>query len=274
MINTQESYLLLCFGKKYIDDAKDLIETLRHFQDYRDINIVVHPQDRGYAIDQKIFNNVISFDISSDPLFHLCNTNFEKFCLLPRLRIPNFLLTKYTIILDTDILCSYFTNNVWKYLINKNQTLIMLGSTNNTNWHWGEWNNICNSLGIQPYETHGGLFFIDNSNSENLYQIWNYVEYAFLNYDNLGFSKKYQNGAVDEPCFSYAFSKTNLVPINFSEYPIMTFNLNALITDMPTKNMTETEQACEMNDYIPFVHMFEKNQSSNFKLLKHKITQT
>jgi len=267
MLN-QKSYLLLSFGRSYINDSKDLIDTLRHFKDNTPVNIVVGSNDYDYAHSCKIFNNVIIFDIYNHPLYPLCNTKFEKFCLLPRLELYNFLTTDYTIVLDTDILCAYYTNKVWDYLINKNQDLIMLGSKNNPAWHWGYWGNICSRIGIKPQETHGGLFFLKKT--PKLQPIFKDVEYAFINYDKLGMLRMYQEGAVDEPCFSYAFSKNSLMPINFSEFSIMTFNLKAL-DEIPTKNMTEAQQKTIMNNYIPFIHMFEKNNSLNFKNLKEKI---
>jgi hypothetical protein len=268
MTGNNESYLLLCFGRSYVNDAKDLVDTLKHFNDTRAVNIVVHSEDYDYAYSLGLFSNIITFNIHNHPLYTKCHTKFEKFCLLPRLELYNFLSTDHTIVLDTDILCSYYTDDAWDYLINKNQDLIMLGSKNNPDWHWGYWGSICSRIDIKPQETHGGLFFLKKT--PKLQHIFKDVEYAFVNYDKLGMLRMYQGGAVDEPCFSYAFSKNNLVPINFSEFPIMTFNLKAP-DDIPTKNMTEVQQKTIMNNYIPFIHMFEKNNSLNFKNLKEKI---
>lgn len=268
MALNNEAYLVLGFGRQYIRDAKDLIDTLRHFKDNRPVNIVVSPQDIDYAKNLDIFDSVIDFDVTTHQLFNLCRTNFEKFCLLPRLELYKFLVTEYTMVLDTDILCSYFTDDIWHLLKNKNQDLVMLGSKYNPVWHWGHWQSICNKIGIKEQETHGGLFFLRNTKS--LEKIFLDAKYCFLNYDQLNMLRYYQGGAVDEPCFSYSFSKNNLTPVEFSELPIMTFNLqhNDVI---PTKYMTEERQKKEMNQYIPFIHMFEKNNSLNFQLLKQKI---
>jgi len=265
-----ESYLLLCFGRSYIKDSIDLIETLRHFKDYRSVNIVVLEEDYDYAKNLNIFDNILVFNINQHCLYKLCKTNFEKFCLLPRLELYTFLVTEYTLVLDTDILCSYYTDSVWNFLKNKDQDLIMLGLKYNPFWHWGHWQNICNKIGMVPQETHGGLFFLRNT--QDLKNIFKDVEHAFLNYDTLGMLRMYQGGAVDEPCFAYAFNKNNLNPIEFAEFPIMTFNLKH--TDViPTKYMTEQMQKCEMNNYISFIHLFEKNHTINFQLLKQKIIQ-
>jgi hypothetical protein len=272
-MNGTESYLLLALGRSYIDDCLDLVETLRHFGDTRPINVVVLPQDKEYALSKKIFENTIVFEPEQHPLYPKCSTKFEKFCLLPRLELYDFLITDYTIVLDTDVLCSYYTTGVWNFCKNKNQDLIMLGSINNPQWHWGHWGSVCSKINIKPQETHGGFFFLKKT--DQLQKIFLDVTYSFLNYDKLGMLRLYQNGAVDEPCFSYAFSKNDLIPIEFGEFPIMTFNLGYL-SEIPTKDMTEQFQArvfSESFSYIPFIHMFEKNHGMNFKLLKHKILQ-
>lgn len=263
-----ESYLFLCFGRSYILDCQDTIETLRSCGDLRPINIVTLPEDYYFAKTFDIFNEVHIFDIKNHELFNSCKTNFEKFCLLPRLELYKFLTTEYTIVLDTDILCSYNTSKIWNFLIQRNQDLIMLGSKHNPIWHWGYWGEICSQINIIPQETHGGLFFLKNT--KNLKKIFEDAKKCFINYDNFGMLRFYQNGAVDEPCFSYAFSKNNLHPVEFSEFPIMTFNLNSQ-DDIPTKKMTETRQVKVMDEYIPFIHMFEKNQGKNFLAIKEKI---
>lgn len=264
----KESYLFLCFGKSYILDCQDVIATLRACGDFRPVNIVVLPEHVSYAKTFTVFNTIHVFDILNHQLFNNCKTNFERFCLLPRLELYKFLNTDYTMVLDTDVLCSCDTNKAWEFLINFNQDIIMLGSKNNPNWHWGKWEKVCCNLNIEPQETHGGLFFLKKTDS--LEKIFKDAEECFINYDNFGMLRFYQNGAVDEPCFSYAFSKNKLKAVEFSEFPIMTFNLSSE-EDIPTQKMTETRQSKLMNDYIPFIHMFEKNQGKNFLAIKEKI---
>lgn len=263
-----QSYLFLCFGRSYILDSQDVIDTLRACGDHKPVNIVVLPEDFQFAKESGFFDYVHSLDIFNHELFPFCQTSFEKFCLLPRLELYKFLTTEYTIVLDVDVLCSYNTNKIWDFLIQKNQDLIMLGSKNNPAWHWGYWGEICSQINIIPQETHGGLFFLKNT--KNLKKIFEDAKECFLNYDNLGMLRFYQNGAVDEPCFSYAFSKNGLEAVEFSEFPIMTFNLTSE-DDMPTRKMTEARQSKLMDDFIPFIHMFEKNNGKNFLTIKEKI---
>jgi hypothetical protein len=61
-----------------------------------------------------------------------------------------------------------------------------------------------------------------------------------------------------------------LYPTEFTDFPIMTFNLLGS-HEIPTK--LQTLKNIELSDYIPFVHMFEKLDGENYKQLFKKITK-
>jgi hypothetical protein len=265
-----EGYLFLCLGKSYIDDALDLIETLRAHLDLRPVDIVVLPEDEDYAVGKQMFAHIIVFDLKNDPLLPSCMTRFERFCLVPRLRLNNFIKYHFTLVLDVDVLCMFETELAWKYLKEINQGVTMLGSTSNPKWHWGFWQEVCSNLCINCYETHGGLFFINIGYKAEFENVLEYAEECFKNYDRFGMKKMYQDGRVDEPCFAYAFNKVGYKPVNFSDFPIMTFNLKSR-DEIPSKKLTEEFQACFMQGFIPFVHMFCKNKTREFKRLKKNI---
>ena len=50
----------------------------------------------------------------------------------------------------------------------------------------------------------------------------------------------------------------------------MTFNYGPNM-QVPSKLQTEANQNIEMNNYIPFVHMFDKMEGDNFMNLYNKI---
>jgi hypothetical protein len=50
----------------------------------------------------------------------------------------------------------------------------------------------------------------------------------------------------------------------------MSFNYDKSI-EIPSKLQTEGGQNLVMNDYIPFIHMFDKMEGDNFKNLYEKI---
>lgn len=275
-INEDEGYLLLCFGKKYIKDAADFAETLRHCEDFRPVDIAVGNDDLDFAKINWGYGKIVVFDLENHSLTNRCQNNFEKKCLLPRLNFNKILFRKKTIVVDTDVLCAFKTENLWNFLNKNIQPVVMTGSKCNKKWHWGFWGGICKKINTRPIETHGGFFFFRRESAEDIFLIDSFLKYAedtFLNYDVLGFLRFYQNGAVDEPCFARAFSLMNWNPIEFSEFPIITFNIN-LEEEIPTKNQTAEFQNCKLLSEIPFIHMFDKNQSLNFVRLKEKIMNT
>jgi len=270
-MNMKEGYLLLGLGCQYIGDAIDLILTLRKNKDTRPVDILTgSAKEARYAESLRVFNRVMHIDVESDPLFGMCKTNFEKKCLLPRLRLEKYLNHEYTMLLDVDMLCAFPTDAAWDFLKKNNQPVSLLGAKENAKWHWGYWGEICGRLGTSPMETHGGLIFFNKNYSEKLSRIFGEAEYCFVNYSELGMKRFYEGGAVDEPCFSYSFSKNGLVPINFSDFPIMTFNHKGT-SPLPTKAQTAALQEGTMSGFIPFIHMFEKNRGANFLTLKNRI---
>ena len=80
----------------------------------------------------------------------------------------------------------------------------------------------------------------------------------------------FRGGKVDEIIFAIAHSNFNIWPIEFGEYPIITFNYSADIK-LPSNLQTENGDLRYMNDYIPFIHMFEKMHGYNFKSLYSQI---
>lgn len=271
-----EGYLLICLGRSYIEDALDFAETLRHCGDFRPIDIVVENKDKEFSFSTWKNGKVIIFNPQDHELAPLCKTTFEEKCLLPRLNFNKFLLREKTIVVDTDVLCASSTDYLWKFLNNCEQPVIMTGSKLNLKWHWGHWGDICKRNEMKPIEAHGGFFFFRKKNEYDLACIKSFLEKAedsFINYDELGFLRWYQNGAVDEPCFARAFSLMDWSPIEFSEFPIMTFNIDPE-EKIPTKKQTADFQKKNMDSEIPFIHVFQKNKSLNFILLKEKILNT
>jgi hypothetical protein len=69
---------------------------------------------------------------------------------------------------------------------------------------------------------------------------------------------------VDEIIFAIAHSHFDMNPIPFDAFPVMSFNYDKSI-EIPSKLQTEGGQNLVMNDYIPFIHMFDKMEGDNFK---------
>lgn len=271
-------YLFLALGKRYIDEVYNLVKTIDINGDTNPKSIVCFKEDGEYAKSLNVFDRIIEFKTCE--LFNECQNSFEKYCLYPRLNFKNYLVYDETIVLDSDMLCTYQTNSVWDWLSNQSRDIGMLGYNFDPKWHWNNWFNICQLNGFKMPHTHGGFFYF-RKDSDILDSFFSYAKEAFLNYDKLHFLKLYRGGRVDEPCFAYAHAKVNLLPIEFTEFPIMTFQLSheherkscntMLISDIPTKLQTNSNINVTMNDYIPFIHMFGGKDGDNYINLYNKI---
>ena len=118
-----------------------------------------------------------------------------------------------------------------------------------------------------------------------------HVLYAFINYDELGFkrgfrSRENKSGAMtDEIIFGYALSKMNYALLDFSIYPIMTFEISGyLIENMKLPNKIQSykwftlywekfnkDKPIVMKDPIPFIHLFGDQEMKSESANKLKI---
>jgi hypothetical protein len=92
----------------------------------------------------------------------------------------------------------------------------------------------------------------------------------FFSYDTYGCKRAFRGGRVDEIVFALTHAMLTILPVAFDDVPAMTFNYTPDVS-IPSKLQTEGGQNIELRDYIPFVHMFDKMEGTNFQSLYHKI---
>ena len=184
------------------------------------------------------------------------------------MNLPDYLPYNETIIVDSDVLCQFSTDYIWWYLSNRTTPISMTGRIFDPNWHWGQIQTVSSIFGKQIPHVHGGFFYLRKD--PFLDEFFQYCREVFWKYDEYGCKRWYQNGRVDEIIFAIAHSHFNMKPIEFDDFPIMTFNYTPDMK-IPSKLQTEGGQNIEMNNYIPFVHMFDKMDGSNFQTLYKKI---
>jgi hypothetical protein len=262
-----QGYLLLALGKRFIEECALLANTIRKQNDTRPISVVIHPEDHEYVLSKGIFDQLIHFK-PEGTLWNECQNNFEKYCLYPRLNFPEYLVYDETIIVDSDELCQFNSDHVWTYLSNRSCPVAMTGRSYDSNWHWGTISDVWHRYGKHVPHVHGGFFYLRKSSF--LDEFFEYSREVFWKYDEYGCKRWYQNGRVDEIIFAITHSKFNLSPVEFDEYPIITFNYTSDM-QIPSKLQTENGQNVELRNYIPFVHMFDKMYGDNFKSLYNKI---
>jgi len=264
-----QGYLLIALGQRYIDECLLLANTIRKVGDNRPISLLVHQQNVEYAQSKSMFDELIIFQ-PNDDLWKSCVTSFEKYCLYPRINFEKYIPYNETIIIDSDVLCQYNPEQVWKYMSYQPLSIRMLGRHNDSNWHWGHITEVSTLYGKHVPHVHGGFFYLRKGSLLN--EFFDYCREVFYRYDEYGCKRYFRGGKVDEIIFAIAHSYFDLLPIEFDEFPVMTFNYSEYI-DIPSKLQTEANQNIELADYIPFVHMFDKMESSQFGSLYNKIMQ-
>lgn len=263
-----EGYLFIAIGRKYIDESYNLSLTIRCNGDERPISLLINKEDEEYAKSKNLFDKLIFFE-PNDQLYKDCVTGFEKYCLYPRINFDKYIPYEKTIITDTDMLCIYEMNQVWNTFSSNSQPIQMLGIYNDLNWHWGSLREVIEAYGKHIPHTHGGIFYIRKDDSLKVF--FDYCRELFYKYDEYKCKRNFRGGKVDEIIFAIAFSKFDYKPLEFTEHPIMTFNLLGEVI-LPTRLQTVNNNYKIMDNPISLVHMFEKMEGLNYqKLLKRII---
>lgn len=264
----EQGYFIFAMGKQYIKEAFLLSKTLRKVGDQRNISLLINECDRHYCTSLNIFDKLISFTPEvDDGIWSQCTTGFEKFCLYPRLNMYKYIPYQETIIIDSDIVCQVSPEKIWKFCSQNQQDIVMVGNENNPQWHWGTILEVSKIVGKHVPETHGGFFYIRKT--DFLPSFFSKCQEIFHKYDYYKCKPWYCGGKTDEIIFAIAFAYFNFKPINFDDYPIMTFALPSNIS-LPTKLLTEGNRIRELNDYIPFIHLNGKIYDQTFLSLADK----
>jgi hypothetical protein len=264
-----QGYFLIALGQYYIDECLLLVNTIRKNGDTRPVSLLIHAQDEEYAQSKNAFDQMVYFE-ANDPMWRECTTGFEKYCLYPRINFEKYLPYDENIIIDSDVLCQYNPNTLWNYLSNQEKSVVMLGRRDDSNWHWGTINEVSEAYGKHVPHVHGGFFYLRKDAFIDTF--FEYCREVFYRYDEYKCKRAFRGGRVDEIIFAIAHSNFDMVPLEFDEFPVMTFNYTPDI-QIPSKLQTEGDQNIELMDYIPFVHMFDKMTGSNFQSLYNKIMQ-
>ena len=234
--------------------------------------ILIKHEDYEYAKSFGVFDLMIMFNPDiNDPLYKDCNNDFERYCIYYRINFDKFMVFDETINLDTDVLCQYNPDELWDYL-GRGQPIQTLGKSKcDSHWHWNQGYNISNNVGKHIPAVHCGLIYFRQD--PILIKFFDKVRESFLNYDTYGCKRLFRGSRTEEVCYSLAYAKLNLSPIDYREHPVMTFNYDKDEV-IPSKKMVlidDNNETIEMSNYIPFIHMWEKMDGVNFKTIYEKI---
>jgi len=264
-----QGYFLIALGKKYIDECFLLGQTIRKQGDNRPIRLWIHPEDHVYADSKRMFDGYVYFEPDADcDIWKKCVTPGEKYCIWPRLHFDRCLPYDETIIVDSDVLCQYSADSLWKTLSKQSMTIRMSGRYDDDKCHLGGINEVSAAFGKHVPHVHGGFLYIRKGDFST--DFFNFCRETFHKYDEYKCKRMFRGGITDEIIFAIAHSNFDMLPLEFDDLPTMTFNYSPDI-QIPSKLQTEGNQNIELSDYIPFVHMFDKMEGIKFQSLYHKI---
>jgi hypothetical protein len=266
-----EGYFFIGLGTRYIEECYNLALTIKKQKDYRPIAIMVNEADLDFAKSKNVFDIFINFKIFDDNIRCLCHNYFEKNCLYPRLYLPEYTPFDETIIVDSDVLCQYSPNKIWNYVKNKNFPVQMVGYKDDPSWQSGNIHKVSEAFGKHVPCVHGGFFYI-NKKDDKTKDFFDYVKNLIFRYDEFKCPRGYPNFMVDEILFAITHAHFEISPIEFDEFPIMTFNYDDKI-EIPSTLQTygKNNTSTYLNSPIPFIHMFDKLHGQNYNYILNKI---
>lgn len=257
-------YLFYAIGDYWLDEAINLSKSIRKFgNDNYPISLVVKEDGIERANNTELFDKLIILNEESE-LFTKTKLNHEKYGVIASFFMFDIAPYDETMIIDTDVLCTYDTKIAWEKLTSKDQCFTPVGRNVSPDWHFGHNKELVQSLGFNIPETHNGCQMIKPNHSD-VPKFVEHLLYSWDNYDKLGFQRKFRGGACQEINFGYASGKMNYEVIEFSEEPVMTFNIG-LDTKIPTR--IQTLDNSELYDNIPFIHMFKPHRNTYLELVK------
>lgn len=258
-----QGYLFTAFGQRYVAECFHLCQTIRKVGDNRPFSILTTAEDESYAKSLGIFDKILLLD-TSDPMWDDCTSDFERYCIYPRITLNRYLEYDETINTDTDMLCQYSTDHVWSFCSNRTSPVTTVGKQYDPEWHWNTIQDVWKALGRHVPHVNGGFKYIRRGDfTDHYYKV---CEEVFWNYDALGCKRWFRNSRTEEVIFAIAHSQMGIMPVEFREFPIQTFDYTQGM-NIPSKMQHEGNGKFEMTGYPPFVHMTDKLHGSNFQWL-------
>lgn len=261
-----KGYCFLAFGKEYINELLNLAMTMNKNGNDLPLSVITSENDID-LIDKDLFDKIIIYNFNH-PFYNEPLNNFEHYCLIPRLLFDQYLPYDETIIVDTDMLCQYNPSHIWNIVKDIDQAVVMYGLCENySSWHWGCINDIQDFVQKTVYPSSGGFFYI-NKNHKDFNSYFKLLRFVYTKYDDFKLKRFYQNGRVDEPIFAITNAILDYKVLDHHEYPIITYNYNKNF-EIPSKIQTYPFDK-ELNNFIPFIHMF-KPHGEDYSVLLNKI---
>jgi hypothetical protein len=255
-------YLFLCFGKSYIDEAFNLVRTLRKFGDEYPVSILCNEEDVEYATSERLFDRVIVFDFDNE-FSKMDKTEFEKYGGTPKILMMEYSPYEETIYTDTDMLVQSNTKNVWNIMSSLNQPYVTTGIPADINDALiASLSKKLNKDISEMHFIHSGIVYYNKTHKDfNLFL--ETLKYFWKNYDEYNLSiRRFMGGKADEHAILATITKLNYQVINPTKIAIITHNYHDDI-ELPSNIVTGGSMyniLTKLDSPIPFIHMFKTHR--------------
>lgn len=258
-----QGYTFVAIGERHIQECRNLCITIRKQGDNRPFSIITHSKDIEFTKSLNIFSDIIPLR-TEGPLWDDCTSDFERYCVYPRITINDYLIYDETITTDTDMLCQYPTEHVWSFCTNRTVPIATTGKPYDPTWHWNTIADVWKACDRHVPHVNGGFKYIRRGAFANNY--FATAQHVFLKYDDYGCKRWFRQSRTEEVIFAIAHAFSGIMPVDFREYPIQTFEYFPGLV-IPSKMQFEGNSPYELNGYPPFVHMPDKINGDNYKWL-------
>lgn len=240
-----EAYVFIAIGKKYINEVRTLLKSIRLWDLQRKSVLVTDNNDD----DNNMFDKVIN--IKNNINKYESKTNHDKYCVIARIITPDLIDYDEFMMIDSDILCMSDPNIAWNMFKKTKNCFACVGGRDGSKWHWNNIDSINNKNNMNMQPMHGGLIYFNRKHCDFKTFTANLI-YALKNYDKLGFKRLFREiSMTDEILFSYAMDKLDIKPLDYIKNPLISFCLTDKI-ELPPKKITWSQNDIE-NTTIPCV---------------------
>ena len=233
-----EGYILMGFGKKYVDECRMAVDMINVFDKKRPKAIMTNKSDEEYARSLGVFDDIVIVDFAKEPLLAAENNPHNLYCVIPRILMPKYLPYEKTIALDSDIVTISDPSHVWDFFNATNQAFSCCGYDYERVWHWGRIDEIIAKFGKSIPSIHGGVLYFNKSHPD-MGKFLNDCIDICKKYDHYGCHRFFRGGMTDEVIFAMAMANQNYKPLHYTKFPIVSFNLPPTIS-LPFYGQTRT----------------------------------
>jgi hypothetical protein len=265
-------YFFLAFGKYYVDEAANLVRTLRKFGDRYPVSILCGENDVKYLESIGLFDKIIVFDFNNE-YSNEDKTQFEKYGGTTKILMCEYSPYDETIFTDTDMLVQHNPKGVWDAMSSFNQAYVVTGGPADPNDILIQ--NISTKLNkpiSEIHTIHSGIVYY-NKKHKDFDLICDKLKFYWKNYHEFGLDARlFRDGKVDEHAILAAMADINYITINPCIIPIITHNYHYDI-ELPSNIVTGGnmyEIWAELESPIPFIHMF-KNNRNHYEILYERL---